>query len=154
MRNVASQLDYKQFVDRYQYKTRTIIPTNINSTSIYVRTRFIAIFINILTTVTTLIIVSSQRQSSGSENNLSSNQTPKQSNFGSLMDIVPQSRGHEINSSLLEVKINQASFNRQRDLQATKSYLSKYIGKQETSLHHYRYRAGEIEGQEVIQSDS
>ncbi|KAA6359022.1 MAG: hypothetical protein EZS28_045452 [Streblomastix strix] len=43
-----------------------------------------------------------------------------------------------------------ASFNRQRDYWATKSYLLKYIGKPGAGQHHPGYGEGQIEVQEVI----
>ncbi|KAA6359265.1 MAG: hypothetical protein EZS28_045207, partial [Streblomastix strix] len=50
----------------------------------------------------------------------------------------------------LEAKINHVSLNRQRDYQATKSYLLKYIDKPGAGYHHSGYGEGQIEVQELI----
>jgi hypothetical protein len=66
------------------------------------------------------------------------------------MEIDMESEGRDINPPPLEAKINQASFNRQRDYWATKSYLLKYIGKPGAGRHYPGYGEGQIEVQEVI----
>ncbi|KAA6323546.1 MAG: hypothetical protein EZS28_054302, partial [Streblomastix strix] len=67
------------------------------------------------------------------------------------MEIDIESEGRVINPPPLEAKINQTSFNRQRDYWATKSYLLKYIGKPGAGRHHPGYGEGQIEVQEVLQ---
>ncbi|KAA6371542.1 MAG: hypothetical protein EZS28_032932 [Streblomastix strix] len=67
------------------------------------------------------------------------------------MEIDMESEGRDINPPHLEAKINQASFNGQRDYWATKSYFLKYIIKPGTSQHYPGYGKGQIEVPEVIQ---
>ncbi|KAA6363803.1 MAG: hypothetical protein EZS28_040670, partial [Streblomastix strix] len=67
------------------------------------------------------------------------------------MEIDIESEGRDINPPPLEAKINQPSFNRQRDNWVTKSYLLKYFGKSGAGRHHPGYGDGQIEVQEVLQ---
>ncbi|KAA6362344.1 MAG: hypothetical protein EZS28_042130 [Streblomastix strix] len=71
-------------------------------------------------------------------------------NSHTVMKIDMESEGRYINPPPLEAKINQASFNRQRDYWASKSYHLMYIWKPGAGQHHLGYGEGQIEVQEVI----
>ncbi|KAA6385559.1 MAG: hypothetical protein EZS28_018911 [Streblomastix strix] len=67
-----------------------------------------------------------------------------------LMEIDIDQEGRDINPPQLKAKINQALFNRKNDFGVMKSYLLKYISKQDASQHHLGYRERQIEVQEEI----
>ncbi|KAA6360834.1 MAG: hypothetical protein EZS28_043639, partial [Streblomastix strix] len=97
------------------------------------------------------IIQNSQQQGADSEGSQTQRQNTIARNSNTVMEIVIESEGRDINPPPLEAKINQTSFNRQRDYWATKSYLLKYIGKPGAGRHHPGYGEGLIEVQEVLQ---
>ncbi|KAA6392507.1 MAG: hypothetical protein EZS28_011967 [Streblomastix strix] len=99
-----------------------------------------------------IIICSPHFNQQGSK--LEGNQTQRQNaitwNSHTVMVIDIESEGRDINPPHLEAKINQASFNRQRDYWATKSNLLKQIVKQSAGQHHPGYGEGLIEVQDVV----
>ncbi|KAA6404239.1 MAG: hypothetical protein EZS28_000226 [Streblomastix strix] len=82
------------------------------------------------------------------------NQTQKHNiiarNSHTVMEIDMESEGRDINPPPLKVKINQASFSRQRYYLTTKSYLLKYIGKPGAGYHHLSYQEGQTEVEIII----
>ncbi|KAA6363581.1 MAG: hypothetical protein EZS28_040892 [Streblomastix strix] len=90
------------------------------------------------------------QQGADSEGSQTQRQNTMARNFHTVIDIDMKSVGRDMNSPPLEAKINLASFNRQRDYWASKSYVLKYIGKPGAGQHLLGYGEGQIEVQEVI----
>ncbi|KAA6357310.1 MAG: hypothetical protein EZS28_047163 [Streblomastix strix] len=97
------------------------------------------------------VIQNLQQQGADSEGSQTQRQNTIARNSHTVMEIDIESEGRDINPPPLEAKINQVSFNRQRDYWATKSYLLKYIGKPGAGRHHPGYGEGQIEVQQVLQ---
>ncbi|KAA6396716.1 MAG: hypothetical protein EZS28_007753 [Streblomastix strix] len=102
-------------------------------------------------TSTIFIIQNTQQQGADSEGSQTQRQNTIARNSHTLMEIDIESERRDINTPTLEAKINQPSFNRQRDYWATKSYLLKFIGKPGACRHHPGYGEGQMEVQEVLQ---
>ncbi|KAA6382975.1 MAG: hypothetical protein EZS28_021496, partial [Streblomastix strix] len=96
------------------------------------------------------IIQNLQQQGANSEGIQTQTQNIITRNSYIMMMIDMESEGRDINPPPLEAKINRASFIRQRDYWAKKSYLLNYIGKPCAGIHHPGYGEGQIEVQEVI----
>ncbi|KAA6376454.1 MAG: hypothetical protein EZS28_028018, partial [Streblomastix strix] len=96
------------------------------------------------------VIQNPQQQGAGSEGSQTQRRNSIARNSHTVMEIDMESEGRDINPPPLEAKINQTSFNRQRDYWATKSYLLKFIGKPGAGRHYPGYGEGQIEVQEVI----
>ncbi|KAA6337904.1 MAG: hypothetical protein EZS28_052748, partial [Streblomastix strix] len=97
------------------------------------------------------IIQNTQLYGADSEGSQTQRRNTITRNSNTVMEIDIESKGRDINPPPLEAKINQTSFNRQRDYWATKSYLLKYIGKPGAGRHHPGYGDVQIEVQEVLQ---
>ncbi|KAA6384576.1 MAG: hypothetical protein EZS28_019898 [Streblomastix strix] len=82
------------------------------------------------------IVQNPQQQGADSEGNQTQFQNTVASNSHTVIKIDMESEGRYINPPPLEAKINQASFNRQRDYWATKLYLIKYVSKPGAGQHH------------------
>ncbi|KAA6388261.1 MAG: hypothetical protein EZS28_016213 [Streblomastix strix] len=96
------------------------------------------------------VIQNPQQQGADSEGSQTQRQNIMARNFHTVMENDMESVGRDMNPPPLEAKINQPTFNRQRDYWARKSYLLKYIGKAGAGQHLLGYGDGQIEVQEVI----
>ncbi|KAA6385852.1 MAG: hypothetical protein EZS28_018621, partial [Streblomastix strix] len=76
------------------------------------------------------------QQRAESEGNQTQRQNITARNSHYMMEIDMESEGRDINPTPLEAKINHASFIRQIDYWATKSYILKYFGKPGAGRHH------------------
>ncbi|KAA6355393.1 MAG: hypothetical protein EZS28_049080, partial [Streblomastix strix] len=90
------------------------------------------------------------QQGADSEGSQTQRQNTITNNSHTVMEIDMKSERRDINHPPPEAKINQASFNRQKDYWATKSNLLKYIGKPGANQHHPGYGERQIEVQEAI----